>query len=120
MDATHELAHDRWSGYFDELSAELFNAEVSIEIIGGPGPAEVEASGLALQALAYDYRDDVFEVAGARGAAHVPSVVRHLVDHPERIAVDGAPAMAPTTITIDGGDGVRTVVRIKRAAEFGG
>jgi hypothetical protein len=118
VDATYELAHDRWSNYFDQLSTELFNVEVSIEIIGASGPSQVEASGLALQTLAYDPRGDVFEVAGARGAAYVPSVVRHLVDHPARIAVDSPVVMPPTTIAVDGGDGVRTVVRIERPADF--
>lgn len=120
MNAAHELARERWSGYFDRLSTELLNAEVSIEIGAGTGPPQVEASGLALLSLAYDERDDVFEVAGARGAAHVPSVLRHLVDHPERIALDSPAAMLPGTITIVGGDRVRTIVRIKRPAEFGG
>jgi hypothetical protein len=61
---------------------------VSIEVIVSPGPPEVEASPLALQALVYDRRDDLFEIAAARGGPHLPSVLRHLVDHPARIAVN--------------------------------
>lgn len=118
MDTTFELAPETWSRYFDEVGTELLNADVSIEVIAA-GERQLEASRLALQALSYDRRDDVFEVAGARGSAHLPSVVRHLVDHPERIAVDST-AMAPTKITVDDRDGVRTVVTIERSAAFAG
>ena len=120
MYANHELARESWTRFLDEVSMELFNAEVSVEIIGAPGASQREVDGLALQALGYDGRDDIFEVAAARGAAHLPSVVRHVVDRPERIAVDSAKGMAPTRITVDGRDGVRTVVRISRPADFSG
>lgn len=99
MDTTFELAPETWSRYFDEVGTELLNADVSIEVI---------AAG-----------ERQFEVADARGSAHLPSVVRHLVDHPERIAVDST-AMAPTKITVDDRDGVRTVVTIERSAAFAG
>jgi Family of unknown function (DUF5335) len=120
MDAGRELAPETWSRYLDEVSVELFNAEVSIEIVGPGGASWPEAERLALQALAYDRRDDVFEVAAARGTAHLPSVVRHVVDHPARIAVDSPNAMAPTTITVDDRKGIRTVVSVSRPADFSG
>jgi hypothetical protein len=120
MDSGRELARETWGSYLDQITGELFNSEVSIEISGGSRPRRLEADRLALQALSYDRRDDVFEVAGARGTAHLPSVVRHLVDHPERIAVDSPASVVPTRIIVDDRDGVRTVVRITRPAAFAG
>jgi Family of unknown function (DUF5335) len=111
---------ETWGKYLDEVTGELLNSEVSIEIVRGPPGRRLEADHLALQALSYDRRDDVFEVAGARGTAHLPSVVRHLVDHPERIAVDSPASVVPTRIIVDDRDGVRTVVRITRPAAFAG
>jgi hypothetical protein len=75
---------------------------------------------MALQAVGYDRRDDVFEVAAARGGPHLPSVLRHMVDHPERIVVDSWTLLAPMTISVDGRDGVRTVIKIADQPEFGG
>lgn len=118
MDTTRELSPETWGRYFDEVGAELMNADVSIEIITA-GERQLEASNLALQALSYDRRDDVFEVSAAHGTAHLPSVLRHLVDHPQRITVNST-AMAPTCITVDDRDGVRTVVRVEPPAAFGG
>jgi hypothetical protein len=120
MDTSRELAPETWGRYLDQVTMELFNAEVSIDIVRLPGASQPEAERLALQALCYDRRDDIFEVAAARGSAHLPSVVRHVVDHPERIAVDSPNGMAPTTITVDDREGIRTVVSISRPADFSG
>lgn len=120
MDATRELYPEAWSEYLDAVSRELINADVSIEIIPARDQSPVEAEHLALRAVGYDHRDDVFEVAAARGGSPLASTLRHLVDHPKRIVVDSWTLLAPMTIEVDGRDGARTVVRIARQAEFAG
>ena len=120
MQATHELAPETWAEYLDAVSKELLNADVTIEIVSKSDPPVIEARHLALQAVGYDHRDDVFEVAAARGGPRLPSMLRHLVDHPKRIVVDSSTLLAPMTIAVDGGDGIRTVIRIKRDPDFGG
>jgi hypothetical protein len=120
MAATRELARETWAEYFDALSKELLNAPVSIEVIATPGPPVVEAAHLALLALSYDPRDDTFEVAAARGGPRVPSVLRHLVDHPEGVSVDSQTMLAPMTIAVDGPDDVRTVITIEYQPEITG
>jgi hypothetical protein len=111
MNATRELTRETWSEYFDALSKELLHAPVSIEIVGAD-ERMVEASRLALVALAYDRKDDVFEVSAARGGPRLPSVLRHLVDHPARVTVDSQTILPPMMIAVDGADHVRTVIRI--------
>ncbi len=120
MQATRELAPETWSEYLDAVSKELLHADVSIEVITGSDQSLIAASHLALQGVGYDYRGDVFEVSVARGGPHLPTTVHHLVDHPERIVVDSWTLLAPMMIAVDGRDGVRTVVRISRHADFGG
>jgi hypothetical protein len=120
MQATRELSPEAWSEYLDALSRELLNAPVSIEIIPTPEAPVMEAERLALQALAYDRRDDVFEVTAARGTPHLPAVLRHLVDRPARIAVDSQTMLAPMSIAVDDRDGVRTVITTEREPEFSG
>ena len=56
----------------------------------------------------------------ARGGPHLPSVLRHLVDHPARVAVDNHTMLAPMTIAVDGSDGVRTMIRIEHDPDVGG
>ncbi len=113
-----ELDHDTWSEYFDYASRELLNAPISIEIVG---PADSPlADRLALQALAYDRRSDVFEVSAAREGPRIPDLMRHLVDRPERVAVDNSALLPPMTIAVDSHDGVRTLIRIEREPESPG
>jgi hypothetical protein len=116
---TRELASDTWSEYFDALSRELLHAPTSIEVVDPSGPGSVEARHLALHVLTYDRRDDVFEVAVAKGGPRLPGVLRHLVDHPTRVAVDNHTMLAPMTIAVDGRDGLRTMIRIEHDPDVG-
>jgi Family of unknown function (DUF5335) len=120
MLATTDLVRDRWSEYLNAIADELLNETVSIAVSDPAGPPTLEASRLALQGLSYDRRNDVFEVAAARGGPHVPSVLRHFVDHPTRIAVDSRASLWPTLIEIDDADGIRTTITIGQAAPFAG
>ena len=117
---TRELASEAWTEYFDALTRELLHAPTTIEVGDPSGPAIVEARHLALHCLTYDRRDDVFEVAVARGGPHLPAVLRHVVDHPARMAVDNHTMLAPMTIAVDGRDGLRTMIRIEHDPDIGG
>jgi hypothetical protein len=117
---TRELASETWAEYFDALSRELLHAPTTIEVVDPSGPPKVEARHLALHALTYDHQDDVFEVSVARGGPRLPGVLRHLVDHPARVAVDNQTMLAPMTIAVDGRDGVRTTIRIEHDPDVGG
>lgn len=120
MFMTRQLTPEVWSEYLDAVSQELLNAPVSIEIEDPPRAPMREAQHLALHALSYDRRNDVFEVAAARGGPHLPSVLRHAVDHPSRIEVDSETMLPPMSIAVVGGDGVRTLITIDREADFSG
>jgi Family of unknown function (DUF5335) len=119
VEPTHELDHETWAEYFDDASRELLNAPVSIEIVGSTTSMR-EAERLALQALNYDRRNDVFEVSAARGGPRLPAVLRHFVDHPERVAANTSTLLAPITIAVDSQDGMRTLIRIEREPDFTG
>jgi Family of unknown function (DUF5335) len=120
MEVTRELAPERWSGYLDSITDDLRNAPISIEIMDAEHPPLLAARGLALQLLTYDRRDDVFEVAAARGGPRLPSMLRHLIDHPVRVEVNSMTSLAPTRIVVDARDGVRTVIRISHDGAFCG
>jgi Family of unknown function (DUF5335) len=120
MLATTDLVRDRWSQYLDAVSDELRNEQVSIAVGDRVGPPALEGRRLALQGLSYDRRSDVFEVAAARGGPRLPSVLRHFVENPTRIAVDGPASLYPTLIEVDAADGIRTTITIGRAAPFAG
>jgi hypothetical protein len=120
MKGTRELTRSSWGSYFDSFSDRMLNLPVTIELVSGSSAPQVEARHLALQALIYDRRTDVFEVAAARGAVPVRSVLRHMISNPTRITVDSPPGLAPMTIAIEDRDGVRTIVRLRFFADFSG
>lgn len=114
MNGVRELPTEEWSEYLEALNRELLHAPVSIEVTEESGPTMLGAEHLALATLLYDHRDDVFEVAVTSGDPQVGGVLRHLVDHPSRVAVDTQTMLAPMTISVDGRDGARTVIRVRR------
>jgi hypothetical protein len=80
------------------------------------GPA-TGTGPMALHAISYDHRSDTIAVSAACNGEQVPTVLRHLVDHPARVAVDNWTLLAPMTITVDGRDGARMMIRIERETE---
>jgi Family of unknown function (DUF5335) len=120
MEPTRELPRERWAKYLQDATDELRNTPVVIKVTGPESGPGVEANRMALQALIYDRRDDVFEVSAAHGGPHLPATLRHLVDHPTRIEVDSLAAPIATMISVIAGDGVRTDVRIAREGSFVG
>jgi uncharacterized protein DUF5335 len=120
MPDTQELAREGWSEYLDAVSLELFNTPVSIEITPATRPSDIQGEHLALQTVAYDAGNDVFEFAATQDGRRPPGLMRHLVDHPARIAVDSRTLLAPMTIAVDGREGGRTVIRIERGPEQAG
>ncbi len=117
MRPTQELAPERWAQYLDDVTEDLLNDPVSIEIIDASAHPTLQDGHLALQGLAYDPWSDTFEVDAAEGGPSLPHVVSHFVDHPARIAADG---FTPTTIVVDGRDGARTVITIEHPPAFSG
>jgi len=120
MELTRELPHESWAEYLQDVTLELRDRPVTVEVTRPEHRPAVEAQRMALQTLMYDRRDDVFEVSAARGGPRAPTVLRHLVDHPIRIEVNGPPAITPNVISVIDGEGVRTVVRIGFEAVFTG
>ena len=113
METARELSHEIWDEYLDAVSRELLDSQVSIEL----GDGHRADGALAFRALTYDPLGDVIELSVARGGGTSPDLVRHVVPHPLRIAVDSHTMLAPMTIALDGADGRRTLVRFVREPE---
>ena len=112
METAHEVSHEIWDEYLDAVNRELLDSQVSIEFDGSREVADTQP--LAFRSLTYDRRGDVIELSLATGAGASPHLVRHVVLHPQRVAVDSQTMLAPMTIALDGGDGRRTLVRFER------
>lgn len=114
------LQHDTWEDYFTRFMAERPAATVSIEVESPQLGRRVEVSDLRLETLLYDRRDDVFEIAALQPDPVRDAVVRRLIERPVAVRVDSPVGILPTAVEIDGADGVRTTVRMRSDAAFGG
>jgi hypothetical protein len=114
---TEELPRGSWRTYFDALSRRLGAVEATVEIDAGDLGAQIEADRLMLSGISYDDRDDVLVIALA-----VPGAARedleHMVQQPQRIVVDSAAAVLPSTIEVEDSEGQRTLVELRAAPEL--
>ena len=117
---TRELPRHRWAPELDEITAERRLASTVVEVHDAGRPAASKERGVLLHALAYDARDDVFEVAVARPRPGGEDVLRHVVDHPSRVLVDSREGILPRAIAVDDDAGNRTLVRLVDDAPFTG
>jgi hypothetical protein len=70
---------------------------------------------MSLQAISYDPRDDVLEVAvGGRGVRY-PIVLRHFISNPKTISVEETGEPDPAAIEVTDPSGVRTLIRLFEA-----
>lgn len=114
--STEVLKPERWKAYFDAVAPTLDGMLATIEETSPSLGAQVHAEEMPLQALGYDPRDRVLEIAVGGSTAGDPIVLRHLVSTPQRIQVRTGDDLAPSAIVVDGADGTRTLVRLSRHA----
>ena len=114
---TRELDTEIWHEYFDSLTPNIEGMLVTIEIMGEAGD-QLDVERMPLQAISYDPKDDVLEIAlGGRGVRY-PVVLRHFISSPRTISVEVSSSINPTAILVTDGDGVRTLIRLFELVEL--
>jgi hypothetical protein len=116
--ATQELDAGRWHEYFDSLTPNVEGMLVTIEVMDEQEGDQLDVERMPLQAISYDPRDDVLEVAlGGRGLRY-PVVLRHFISSPSTISVEESSSITPTAILVTDGAGVRTLIRLFEQVEL--
>ncbi len=116
--ATQELDAERWHEYFDSLTPGIEGMLATIEVMDGQAGDQLDAERMPLQAISYDPRDDVVEIAlGGRGVRY-PVVLRHFISAPRTISVEESSSITPTAILVTDGDGVRTLISLFEPVEL--
>jgi hypothetical protein len=118
MEMTRELRREGWQAYFDELVTSQA-LQATLELVGPELGDQTEAERMPLDSISYDDQDDAITI-GLGGWGHrYPVVLWHTIDRPRRVELyehDGS----PQAILIEGGDGVRTLVRLSPDHEKAG
>ena len=110
-----ELPRSQWQARLEELTKQHEGHEVAIELLDKEFGDEFEVEMLPLASLEFDPKDDVVIVAVGGRDGRYPAVLRHMVDHPQRIVADtyGEGRLA---LDIVDGDGDHTIVTIHAPA----
>jgi hypothetical protein len=115
---TEELGAEKWVEYFDSLTRGIEGMLVTIEVMSEELGDQLAVERLPLQAIGYDPKDNVLEVAvGGRGVRH-PVLSRHFISSPQTISIEGAGSLTPTAILVTDGSGVRTLIRLFEPPEL--
>lgn len=112
MPETVTIDRDKWSGFFDTLSADFNGSSVAIELVGAEYGDQYETERLPFTYASYDYRDDVIVVGVGGNSARFPVLLRHIINHP--VQVDST-ALGPgeSDIRIVDRDGTVTMLRLR-------
>ena len=104
-----ELPREQWQQFFDKLTHDYENFDVTIEVLSRDLGDQVEAERLPLAYLAYDEKDDAFIVAVGGRDGRYPVQLRHIIEHPRTIYADELTDETPWAIDVIGPDGTASI-----------
>lgn len=103
--ATHHLERAQWQPYFDRVSRSLSGERAQVETAGLTLGDQINQEWTRLDGLAYDPKDDIFEI--------VTGDMDHLIAHPKDIYVDEAGTSLRAIDVVDA-DGNHQIVKLKQ------
>lgn len=103
--ATHQLERAQWQPYFNRVSRSLSGERAQIETAGLTLGDQIVQEWTRLDGLAYDPKDDIFEI--------VIGDMDHLIAHPKDIYVDETDTMLRSIDVVDA-EGNHQIVKLKQ------
>jgi hypothetical protein len=107
-----ELPRSQWQARLEELTKQHEGHAVAIELLDHEFGDEAEVEMLPLAYIEFDPKDDVVIVAVGGRDGRYPVVLRHMVEHPQRIMADSY-GEGRVALDIVDGDGDHTIVTIQ-------
>lgn len=111
-DPTDDVPRAGWQAHLDGLTREHEGHDVTIEVLDRELGDEEEVERLPLSSIGFDPKDDVVIVAVGGRDGRFPVVLRHVVENPERIAVDSYADDGRVALDLVDGAGDHTIVTI--------
>ncbi|WP_344936761.1 DUF5335 family protein [Sphaerisporangium flaviroseum] len=107
-----ELPREEWRQYFDTVTRNYEGADLTIEVLDKDFGDLVPAERIPLAYVEYDPKDDQFSVGVGGRDARYPVVMRHAIDHPQRILADTVQHGAIRAIDVFDAEGNQTIVTV--------
>ena len=112
-DQPNEFPREETHRLLEELTKEHEGDEVTIELLDQEFGDASEVERLPLAYIDYDPKDDVVVVAVGGRDPRYPVVLRHFVEHPQRVLADSYGREGGLALDILGSDGSRTIVTLQ-------
>jgi hypothetical protein len=113
-----DVSRSEWRTMLETITKDFAGYDATIEILSPEDGDQTEAERLPLAFVEYDPKDDAFIVGvGGRGP-RFPVVLRHIVEHPQRMVADAISPEVPWAIEVVDGDGTQTIVTVHRRPEL--
>lgn len=118
---TVEIPRETWPAYFNDLARLYQGWATTVEVLAGELGDQLAADGLPLQGISYEYKggSQAGDVLVEVGDAGMPFET-HLVRRPRAVRAAATQPGTETDIEIESGDGVTTIVRLRRRRELPG
>lgn len=107
-----DLAREEWREFLDTMTRNYEGAEVTIEVMNREFGDLMGAERLPLAYLEYDPKDDQFSVGVGGRDGRYPVVLRHVIDHPQRILTDTLQQGTMRAFDIFDAEGEQTIVTL--------
>ncbi|GAA0837075.1 DUF5335 family protein [Streptosporangium amethystogenes subsp. fukuiense] len=107
-----ELVREEWREFFDTMTRDHEGAEVTIEVMNQNFGDLLEVEKLPLAYLEYDPKDDQFSVGAGGRDGRYPVVLRHAIDHPQRILADTLQQGTVRAFDVFDAEGGQTIVTL--------
>lgn len=107
-----DVAREEWREFLDTMTRNYEGAEVTIEVMNREFGDLMGAERLPLAYLEYDPKDDQFSVGVGGRDGRYPVVLRHVIDHPQRILTDTLQQGTMRAFDIFDAEGEQTIVTL--------
>ena len=109
-----ELPRSRWHDSLESLTKQHEGSDVTIELLSLDSGGQYEAEKVPFAYIEYDGRDDSASVAVGGSGSRFPVVLRHVIEHPQRILISATASSGGSAVDVIGADGVQTLITLHR------
>jgi hypothetical protein len=107
---SEQIPPSSWHEALESLTKEHDGDLVTIEVLALDLGDEYEAERVPFAYIEYDRHDDALNVAVGGRDGHYPVVLRHTVEHPQRVVISPPVPGQETTVDVTAADGVQTLI----------
>ena len=108
---SEEVPSSSWFDSLESMTKQHEGDAVTIEVLALDIGDEYEAQEVPFAYIEYDRHDDAVNVAVGGRDGRYPVVLRHTIEHPQRVAVSTpAPDEESTVVEVTAADGVQTLI----------